>query len=1040
MRNFKRLMCMLLCLGMLAGFIPVSASAAGSMPFTDVPADAWYRDAVQYVYDNGIMNGVAADKFAPESTTTRGMIVTVLHRMEGEPAAMGENFTDVAADKYYAMPVAWASSMGIVNGYGYGKFGPEDPITREQLATILYRYSETMGMSTSVHGDLSVFNDSAATSAYAVEAMSWAVGMGLIFSVGNSRLAPTDNATRAQVAVSLSALLTSRVQDAEEPSGSYGIFDLSVNGSSVTAAVSTMDECSIAIEVLDESGKRLYADSFDLSGNIQLGSVELATGFNFPENFIISAVLTDSRGSAMCNKFVCRDYTESYREFAAKTEADYDSEHLIDLAGKNDGSFALLHDDVIMLSASPVSEENGTSVFSADALADIELKKGDKICFVDANGKYATVKIAKVELRGDKLSVSADNSTYISDFYKTIKIDTLLLPEGDLASAHSLSAGSGSSAREWLSDMKMGSRVNNSFSTPFGSFGHSTSVGGKMEIIYDFELFGKDYIEVTMVAGIDTELSLEIGPNKKISDSLEIASIPLAGIKDIADIPMEISLNYEIDCDAGLNTTVNMEAAMGVVYNTLDGSQKVEEKNIAVGEMYIEGEVEAKFGLDASIKASLLDDKLSIGLGAEGGVGWSGKAKSPSVPLPGSDSYHACGLCVDGTTFGFFEVDLSSDCKLSKKLSGNILDIDFLYLQWTICRFYVSLINEPESVHRGELKFDFGDCPNKKYRGDFSTFNNGEEETGVSVTIRTKSANADAGASPYRTYLYPGDYAALATIDGKDASKSFSVVDSPVAVRLSVQDYKLSGTVSDKKSGEPISGAGVSVRNSDGELVADAFTDASGKYSLMLPEGEYSLGFSAEDYESAGASVTLSADSTMNAALKKIEKPGTLDGVITDKNTGDPISGASITATADDGSSISASTDPSGRYAVELPSGKNYTLSFTAEGYIGESAALEVEDSGEYHISKALRPNTRKVTIEVVTWGRPYAGATVEIPGIGTYTTGSNGQVTIDIPESVADGSYLIIARTRENYGNATLKIPGSDFIRVDAFMLIHIH
>ncbi len=1035
MKKFKRLICLLLCLCMLAGFAPATASAAGDLPFTDVPVGAWYRDAVQYVYDHGIMNGTATDKFSPELSTTRGMIVTVLHRMEAEPTATGENFSDVAADRYYAMPVAWASSMGIVNGYGNSKFGPDDPITREQLAAILYRYSGVMGLSTSTRGDLSAFTDSANISAYATEAMSWAVGMGLIFSVGDGLLAPTANATRAQVAMSLYGLLTSKVQSAEEPSGGYGIFDLSVSGSSVTAAVSTIEACNINIEVLDESGKKLYTGSFELDGNIQLKSLSFATGFNFPESFIISAVLTNSRSSALCDKFVCRDYTKSYREFAAKTEADYASDRLIDLVGENDGNFALLHDDVIMLSASPISSKNGSTVFSAAELAQLGLKKGDKICFVDSEGKYATVKIAKAELSGDTLSITEDNNSYISDFYKTIKIDTLLLPAGDISAASGSSSG-GSSGKQWLSDMKMGAKVSNSFSTPFGSFGHSSSVGGKLEFNYDFELFGKDYLEITMVAGIDTELNLEIGPNKKLSDKLEIVSIPLAGLKDIADIPMELALSYEIDCDAGMDATINMESAMGLVYNSNDGNQKVEYKEIAIGEMNIEGEVEAKFGLEASISAALFDDKLTIGLGAEGGVGWSGKAKAATTPLPGSDSYHACSLCVDGNAFGFFEVDLSSKCKLSEKLSGSILDIDFLYLQWTICRFYVSLINEPASVHGGKIKFDMGDCPNKKYRADFSTYNNDEEETGIAVTVRAKDGNADAGSSPYRTYLYPGDYTALATIDGKDASKSFAVSDSPVSIKLSVQDYSLSGTVTDEKSGEAISGATVIVRNSSGEVVTDTFTDASGKYAFKLPEGDYSLSFSAEDYESASASLSLSSDRVLNVALKKM--PGILSGTVTDKDTGKAISGATIKANSGDGTIVTAVSDSSGRYSMELPSGKSYSLDFSADGYISESGSLSVDDSGEYHMSKALRPNSRKVTIEVVSWGRPYAGATVEIGGIGKYVTGSDGTVTIDIPVTVADGNYLIIAKTREYYGNATLKVPDSSFIRVDAFMLIH--
>ena len=204
MKRAKRFLCMLLTLSMVLGMIPATVFAAtGSMPFTDVKESDWFCDAVQYVYDHGMMNGTGTSTFSPNETTTRGMIVTILHRMEGTPSAESAKFPDVPAGQYYTDAVAWASANGIVGGYGNGKFGPNDSITREQMATILYRYAQYKGYDTSTKGDLSAFADSNRVGAYAVEALSWAVGLELIRGNGDNTLSPGGSATRGQVATIL---------------------------------------------------------------------------------------------------------------------------------------------------------------------------------------------------------------------------------------------------------------------------------------------------------------------------------------------------------------------------------------------------------------------------------------------------------------------------------------------------------------------------------------------------------------------------------------------------------------------------------------------------------------------------------------------------------------------------------------------------------------------------------------------------------------------------------------------------------------------
>lgn len=171
--------------------------------FRDVPEDMWCRDAVAYVFDKGLMKGISDTVFAPAASTERGMIVTILHRLEGEPTAAASSFTDVAAGKWYTDAIAWGAANGVVEGYSDTIFKPTQDITREQLAAILFRYAQLKGYDTSKRADLSAYTDAGEISAYALEAMRWAVAEELISGVTSYTLVPSGRADRAQVATIL---------------------------------------------------------------------------------------------------------------------------------------------------------------------------------------------------------------------------------------------------------------------------------------------------------------------------------------------------------------------------------------------------------------------------------------------------------------------------------------------------------------------------------------------------------------------------------------------------------------------------------------------------------------------------------------------------------------------------------------------------------------------------------------------------------------------------------------------------------------------
>ena len=175
-----------------------------TMPFTDVKSGDWFYEDVQYVYSKGMMVGTKEDQFTPHATTTRGMIITILYRLEGEPTVSGLNaFDDVAEGEWYSAAVKWAVKNEIVGGYGNGKFGPEDVITREQMAVILYRYAAFKGQDMTKAADLSKFTDNGEISGYAVPSLGWANAEGLVSGKGSGILDPLGSATRAEAAAIL---------------------------------------------------------------------------------------------------------------------------------------------------------------------------------------------------------------------------------------------------------------------------------------------------------------------------------------------------------------------------------------------------------------------------------------------------------------------------------------------------------------------------------------------------------------------------------------------------------------------------------------------------------------------------------------------------------------------------------------------------------------------------------------------------------------------------------------------------------------------
>ena len=215
----------LVCVLMLG--LSTTACAANG-PFEDVSDGAWYADAVTWCSENKLMAGTSNTAFSPDAQMSRAMLATVLHRAAGEPEPEGTApFSDVSSETWYTEAVTWAAEQGLVTGYGNGRFGTDDPVTREQLATILWRYAGSPEAAGSAD-----FKDAADISWYALPAVSWATAQSIVTGLDGSRFAPRDNATRAQAAAILMRYLSQDTEPTPAPepqnpeAAGYPEFDL----------------------------------------------------------------------------------------------------------------------------------------------------------------------------------------------------------------------------------------------------------------------------------------------------------------------------------------------------------------------------------------------------------------------------------------------------------------------------------------------------------------------------------------------------------------------------------------------------------------------------------------------------------------------------------------------------------------------------------------------------------------------------------------------------------------------------------------------
>lgn len=250
MKHLKRILITMLAIILTFSSVCSAFAAVNDIGFTDVAVDDWYTEAVIYCRDNGLMTGTGDTEFSPNASMTRSMLAAVLYRLEGSPVVSGsDNFTDTVESAWYADAVLWASQNGIVGGYNDALFGAEDPVTREQLAAILWRYAGSPHSETK-----NVFSDEREIADYAIDAVNWARSNGYISGIEGNRFAPDAYATRAEIA----AILTRFVQKTQIPSVAESIKEKNVLVAYFSATGTTKNAAQEIITALGSDVADLY--------------------------------------------------------------------------------------------------------------------------------------------------------------------------------------------------------------------------------------------------------------------------------------------------------------------------------------------------------------------------------------------------------------------------------------------------------------------------------------------------------------------------------------------------------------------------------------------------------------------------------------------------------------------------------------------------------------------------------------------------------------------------------------------------------------
>lgn len=719
----------------------------------------------------------------------------------------------------------------------------------------------------------------------------------------------------------------------------YSISSLMYETLEFRATVSTDEICVLRVEVLKEDSETVVGTyQTGVAGGLDYEEVSIRLDSVFlPNYYILRAVLLDGEGNALCEPFVTMQYTEAYAQFDSLTQEDYADEdnEIIDFG---DCGFGVVADGAIVVPGTSSTDDHETFVIPGT----VAPKSGDIILVTLPDGTQEPVKVDSVVRNTDGTStVVRDPETVLSDLYEVFKLD-------GVADVGAAAQNNGVTRMQRAGD----GGASTSLSTGFTYDAFSVNVTGMAEVtvkaFYNAELFGDKYIEQQLYIDLNVTAKAAVTKAFKSSDIKDAfgnsvipefvlyeGPISLIGAGSIITaLQLKISIPLEFSFSASGEYTLTITQKTGYSFTTTNGYTAIKERD-ADQDFKLKGSFNVQFGPKIELKAIVLLGILEGGVSGQVGIRAQGTA-APNDTNATGELVHGCSLCCDIDLSWFAEVKGNIEMKVTEKLKWSFLNVTLISIKQSLGKAYLSIFNDEDSLFGGELTFDFGKCPNYKVRVKVDTQDcDGSELTGIPVVITKSGTERFRGDSPCVTHLYPGDYNVEAMFDSVNYGQGLTVQRSECDIVIKEPLCRVIGTVKDEKTGAPISGADVKAILSDGNT-RSAMTDSDGVYYFdkLLP-GIYSLTASAANY----APITYSnrnfevfTTNSVNFSLQKMDV--VIEGVVTNKDTSEPIPVATVTALLPDGTTRFAATNANGGYIFEyLPEGE-YTLTANADGYV----------------------------------------------------------------------------------------------------------
>ncbi|MDD6023050.1 MAG: S-layer homology domain-containing protein [Oscillospiraceae bacterium] len=807
----RKLLSILVSLMLLSAF--TMPAAAADNPFTDVPASSWYYRSVTEAYQQGLMYGVTDTRFAPNEPLTREMFIAILGRVAGIDKTaykdMPTGFKDVPSGQWYSPYIAWAYASRVTSGVDVGVFGLGTNITREQMATFIYRYVNQSNLTLAkTENPVPFFRDASQVSSYAVSALEAMRVSGIISGDENRNFNPKANATRAEAATVFCKLANSL----RLPEAADSLADMVMDSGTVTVYYTAAQAANIQVELLKD----------DLSTVIETSTVKVLSGTTIkqakvsfpkdkvPDTFMLRATMKDLKGNELTEPLIITRYSAAYREFDEKDIYDFDADLVQNFDADPETNFAVFNEDTRYVNeASPASGSDSTGAwFTLTSAAGKALKVGDPVC-LETEDAYHTFVVTSTKSTGSGMKVYYRDAD-IDEIYSYLHIKIMGTQEkaqGD--SMEGIFEDINTPLTAYPFDIK-------DVYLQYGPYKISPEFSGTLtphlEVVWskDFGSINLPFTDTTVdvstpwfeldaYVDLDSEGTFTVEATNDFDDNEQIIDMVIWGL-DTDILPDALQkFNFELNLAFQLDAALSGKAVMDMsTSGTIGIHQTLLSKNLTstvhtnINDIDAQVEIEVKLGPTVNFEVGL---GSIFDVEAHGGLGGKIEALADVDVTPGSyqnsaaSREHACSFCLDGTAMPYAEV--SAGCAVDFTLpNGEKLELKKeLEKAVSVCDemtlvFHVSVVNELISPYKGATTFDFGRCENYVYRTNFRIEDDSKKLLNGTATVTRSDDVTNSVASGKHIYLYPGSYNASAAVNGISYSEDFVVTNSQQTVVL----------------------------------------------------------------------------------------------------------------------------------------------------------------------------------------------------------------------------------------------------------------